>query len=706
MISKNQSCIFFIIFLFISVILIGADGLEDISFHLMPGLEIPFGEKSALFVDDSLYNVGGSATLKGQFIPPLFPLIYVDGLVSYNFQSTQATPLSLISAGAGTGLNLRIGNIMSFQVGAKAGWYMGFFQDNEPAGNPFFGGNAALSVDFSPTFTLSAGAGYNYYLGYDGVTESFTDLYQGLNVTLGTSFKLSSGSERTKLKMEEVEIDPVFPVFYSYYDSNSLGRLTIRNEENSPITDVKVYLDVGQYMDQPKLSGEIPVLKRREEVIVDLYALFSNSVLQLTEPSKVSAEITTEYTYLGQRFTRKFPFAMRILNRNSMTWDDDRKAASFVTPKDPTVLLFSKNTAGLVREHGNNAINRKFREAIAIFEALRIYGMNYVIDPNSSYIELSENAQALDYLQFPSETLTYRAGDCDDLSILFSALLESIDTATAFITIPGHIYMAFSLGITENEAKKEFTYTDDFLFVDDETWVPVEITMVTDGFMKAWKTGARQWREASKQNVAALYKVRDAWQTFEPVSLSGSALSLLFPSSSAILASYDQNLDEIISLEVEDKAEKYMAKIRGGSDTARVRNSLGVLYARFGLYGDAEQQFIISTERDNKYAAPLVNLGNLYFMQKQMTKALSWYEKAARYSPTNEKIIAGLARTQFELEKFDEAALSYNKLTEIDPDLADKYSYLAAKTNSFARAAAAQDKGKTYWEDTDDDIED
>ena len=275
--NKNRHRIFmvFIIIFFIPLFQTIADGLEDISFHLMPGLEIPVGEKSAIFVDNSLYNIGGSATLKGQFIPPLLPLLYIDGLVSYNFQSTQSTPLSLVSTGIGTGLNFRIGNIMSFQVGAKGGWYMGFFQENEPAGNPFFGGNAALSLDFSPTFTVSAGAGYNYYLGYDSQEERFTDLYQGLNVTLGTSFKLNSGSERTKLKMEEVEIDPVFPVFYSYYDSNSLGRLKIRNEENSPITDVKVYLHVGQYMDQPKLSGEVPLLKRREEVIVDLYALFS-----------------------------------------------------------------------------------------------------------------------------------------------------------------------------------------------------------------------------------------------------------------------------------------------------------------------------------------------------------------------------------------------------------------------------------------------
>ena len=30
-------------------------------------------------------------------------------------------------------------------------------------------------------------------------------------------------------------------------------------------------------------------------------------------------------------------------NRNAMTWDDDRKAAAFVTAKDPALLGFAKS---------------------------------------------------------------------------------------------------------------------------------------------------------------------------------------------------------------------------------------------------------------------------------------------------------------------------------------------------------------------------
>ncbi len=431
-----------------------SDGLEDISFQLSPAIEVPLGKKSAATNQDAPYTLGGSGAFGVQYIIPTFQLLYFDAGIRYALQPTQATPLSLLSAGIGTGLNFRIGNIMSLNAGAEAGMYIGMYQDFDPAGNPYFGGRTALSWDFSPTFSLSVGGGYRYYLGYDGTTGSYTDLYQGVNAGVSTVFRIDSGRERTKVKVEQIEFDSVFPVFYSYYDTNTLGRVAIRNEENSPITDVKVFFNVPQYMDQPRLSAQYPVLRRGQSVQAELNALFLNAILQLTEPAKATAEVIVEYTYLGKQFSRSAAETIRIHDRNAMTWDDDRKAASFVTPRDPTVLLFAKNVISILRDYDSSPINQNFRTAVGIFETLRLFGMNYSIDPNSSYIELSSNAQALDFLQFPVESLTYRAGDCDDLSILFSALLESVNIKTAFITIPAHIYMAFSVGLSEEDAKK------------------------------------------------------------------------------------------------------------------------------------------------------------------------------------------------------------------------------------------------------------
>ena len=686
---------------------ISADGLENFSFQLSPAIEMPVGHRSFLWDAGAEYSMGGSVSLRGQFIPPAHEYLYLDGIVSYNFQPSQdqGSMLSLFSAGVGLGLNLRIGSIYSLQVGAESGGAIGLFPGTGAAGNPYAALNAAFAWDFSPTFSLSLGAGYSFYLGYDDTTRSFTDLYQGVNATVGTVFRFDSGGERTKIEIADPDFDPVFPVFYSHYDQNSLGRVTIRNGENSPVYDVKVYFYLPQYMEQPKLSAELPVLGRGAESRVDLNALFNNSILQLTESAKASVEIMVEYTYLGKRFVRRSPHTLRILDRNSMTWDDDRKAVSFVTSRDPTVLLFSKNTAGLIGDYDRSPVNKNLRIAMGIFEALRLYGMNYVIDPDSSYIEASKNQEFLDYLQFPSQSLTYRAGDCDDLSILYSALLESVNIKTAFITIPAHIYMAFSLGITETEAKREFTHTDDLIFMDGEAWVPVEVTLVNDGFMKAWKTGAREWREATARNVSAFYPVRNAWRIYEPVSFNSVALPLLFPSTDSIVESYRRNLQEFVDQEVEEKAGYYLDRIQTRGESASLRNKLGILYARFGLYEEAEKHFLRASALDSRNPAPMVNLGNIYYLREEMEKALEWYERAAVHDAGNDTILAGIARTRYELEQFEQARRDYARLVEMNPEMASEYAYLGEQTEIFARASAAQDKGKTYWKDEELDTE-
>lgn len=680
---------------------LSAQSTEDFAVHIKGGADIPIGERSALFVEDSTFLIGGSVSISGQYIFPDFPLLYIEANTNFGFEPSQAELLTIGSLGLGFGLDLRIGDTLSLQLGPDAGGTFGLYSTAEPAFNPYFGGKTSLIMDLNPGFAISVGGSYRYHIGWDSATDDFTDLYQGVSVWLGGVLRFNPESGRQKIHVTDIETDPIFPVFYSYYEEHPLGKMTIKNTENSSISNVDIYFDVGEYMEQPMLCESIENLKRNEEAVVDLNALFTGSILNLTESAKVSADIRVDYTYLGERFSFNYPQTIRILDRNSMTWDDDRKAASFVTARDPTVLIFSKNTAGLIRDLGENPLNLNFRIAMGVFEALKIYGLNYVIDPKSSYIEASDDAFFLDYLQFPSQSLIYRAGDCDDLSILMAALLESVGIETAFITVPGHIFMAFSLGLTEEEAKKEFTHTDDFIFMNGDTWVPVENTLVQQGFLKAFTTGAKQWRDAVRLDVAGFFPIHQAWEKFEPVGFTGGTLSLLFPSPELIIDNYKQSLDAFVSQEIRAKVEYYEDKI-SGKDSAKTRNSLGILYGRYGLFDKAEEQFIAALRLERNLYNPVFNLGNIHFLKGNYEEALEYYQRAERIKPENPLVIAGLARTKFELEKFEDAQDDYGRLTEISPLLAENYNYIGNTGNSIVRASAALDKGKTFWDDEEE----
>ena len=172
---------------------------------------------------------------------------------------------------------------------------------------------------------------------------------------------------------------------------------------------------------------------------------------------------------------------------------------------------------------------------------------------------------AVDFLQFPKQTLEYRAGDCDDLSILYNALLESVGIKTAFITIPGHIFSAFSLDMTDEEAKKQFENEADFIFIDGNAWMPVEITVIEDGFLKAWQIGAKEWRESSEQGKASFYSTEDAWAVYEPVGLFGTA-DISLPSSDHVVEEYIEEVNRLISREIFSREQKLKNEFIGYSD--------------------------------------------------------------------------------------------------------------------------------------------
>jgi hypothetical protein len=172
--------------------------------------------------------------------------------------------------------------------------------------------------------------------------------------------------------------------------------------------------------------------------------------------------------------------------------------------------------------------------ALGLFEALRLYGINYIIDPASSYIEMSDSASSLDSLNYPYQTLFYRGGDCDDLSILFCSMLEVLGIDTAFITIPGHIYCAFDAGAASPQG--EGWTVEGLIEHGGRFWMPVEMTIPGEGFTQAVRVGAREWRQAnaadnglgSRTAGAAnaggkVYPMKESWKLYPPVSVPNAS---------------------------------------------------------------------------------------------------------------------------------------------------------------------------------------
>ena len=226
---------------------------ENTSIQIYPAFDLGLGGTA---VDDFGATIGGGANIKLQHLFASIPFLFIEGDLNIGILPYSGDNLILISGGISPGINLRIGNRLSLDIAAQGGWYFGLVPDHEEIfANPYFGGNVNVLFDLTPSLTLSAGAGYKYYV-YPG-----QPLYHGLSFSIGTVFRLGSMATRSRLKMESIEYDPVFPILYEYYSDNSFGTLKIKNTERNTINNLTVSFYVDQYMEQPMQCADIPFLK-------------------------------------------------------------------------------------------------------------------------------------------------------------------------------------------------------------------------------------------------------------------------------------------------------------------------------------------------------------------------------------------------------------------------------------------------------------
>lgn len=392
------------------------------------------------------------------------------------------------------------------------------------------GARVSLRYNFSPSIGMGIGTGYMMNRHND-----FSISY--IPVNLGVSLNLTElQSAEQKVTGDIFSLDPVFPSLYSWYAENGFGKAVVENFEAEEITNIRVYFYMEQFQNQRTLCGTIPHIKPGKKGVVDLKAIFNPSILTVSEKSDSKANIIVEYNRLGKRFRVETPVTIPVYNANAMSWDDDRRAAVYVSKNNSVTVEFAKHVASAVRPLMNEARNENLQLAQALFGALSEYGMRYIVDPSSSY-SANVGTVSIDFLQFPHQTLKYKAGDCDDLSILYCSLLESLGIESAFITVPGHIYAAFSLDMNEEEGRKVYT-EQEAIFYGGRTWIPVEVTMTQDTFAAARKYGINEWNKYVETDNSRIYPMHDNWKDFKSVNVSQEGFEVKVPSRERIQARF------------------------------------------------------------------------------------------------------------------------------------------------------------------------
>ena len=395
----------------------------------------------------------------------------------------------------------------------------------------FYGGRLAADIHILPELYISLFGGYK---SLNLLHRQFSHTVHG---GLGITYNFTKGMRySSNLQVSETDLSPLFPVFYAHYADNPFGTVTLVNNEEAAITDVHIYFYNEQYMLVRTLVASYNKIKQGQSVDVSITALLNENILTQLSDSVTTGQLTVEYKLLNKSkdFTETLSFT--TLSRNSMTWEDDRQAAAFVSPRDSCAQKFARQVKSIVKAYLKDDIPENLQYAGALFCALKDYGINYVIDPTSAYSD-NNGGLTIDFLQFPYQTLSYHGGDCDDLSIMNCSLLEAIGIKTAFITIPGHIYIAFDSGIAPEDADRLIPGKR-YVIKEGRAWIPYEITLCTDTFDLALRTGFSQWEKAGQE--AVLIPLEDAWTAFKAVSVPESDTSIQMPDRDALIYNFNK----------------------------------------------------------------------------------------------------------------------------------------------------------------------
>jgi hypothetical protein len=358
-----------------------------------------------------------------------------------------------------------------------------------------FQGNGQISTELKPgTYKVQYGNVNNYH----SPQSQLVTLKFGQQMNIVGNYESYSPSKLV-ISGTVSNMSGVSPAVYGYYVNNKkqFFQVTIANNGESSAENVilSTRIEGGNWVSEsineisPNKVSKIGVTPKIPEEVFKKAGKEStkNLYLKLEYSSSGTKQPVVESTV-----------SLKVYGKNALPLADTSRLASadagislksfysyYIDPHDPNVRFIAANAT-----MGNDD---DLEKAKLIFDALGQYGVYYISDPNDPL------GTGIDYIQTPSETLSLKGGDCDDLAVLYASALESVGVDTALIHIPGHVFVAFKV---------------------DGSWNLIETTMIkapeiTDGyeisyFDQATSSGYDTYTENA--NSALIVMTEEAWE--------------------------------------------------------------------------------------------------------------------------------------------------------------------------------------------------
>ncbi len=327
--------------------------------------------------------------------------------------------------------------------------------------------------------------------------------YKGDVHQIGISYQ----SEVKDSYIEILSVDKVkqsiFPALSSIYAQSPMVVVRIRNK-GKKLERAQASFYIKKIMDRRTFSEQFDI-PPGESVWIPIHASFNKNLQKIEQIEVFDAHVEVE------PFSRDFykdRTSIRYVVQGKNDWDGDpANLKYYLSANDPEIVKYVRDVVNVKSENGagsrigSNSTNRNteiFNKAQMIFDHLSRV-VSYSQDPH-------QLAAGADRVQTPLETIDLKSGDCDDLTVLYSTLLNSIGINTAFVDVKdpeskngtAHIYLLFDTEIPIEESGLISSNEKKYMVRQSSkgyksVWIPVENTLVGSGFNNAWEYAANSF---------------------------------------------------------------------------------------------------------------------------------------------------------------------------------------------------------------------
>ncbi len=319
----------------------------------------------------------------------------------------------------------------------------------------------------------------------EGLTNIVNNRYSYDKAMLKVAFKLNTIKEKSVELIDVKILDNIFPTLTQNYLDHpfAVGKavnLTNRRITIKPMSKIE---GLNKDLIQSKSISIAPC----DTAEVNFFTIVPDDY------AKKKVEISyADFYVIESEENPEDKFQKPILVNSVNAWDGKVINLKYFIKKDVNFsMTYAKQ---ILSEHKAeldtlNYAYASFYKAKLIFNSI-VKNIVYTSDPRAS----------AEYVQFPHQTLELKGGDCDDLSVLFSSLLESVGIETALVdyqtgTGIRHVNVLVNTELSPEQARL-ITKNDSKYIIrkndsgEDRVWIPIETTSLTN-FEKAWEIGLK-----------------------------------------------------------------------------------------------------------------------------------------------------------------------------------------------------------------------